>query len=146
MANEAQVRVGLSVTKRSGSITQIDYRSPVSAFSLDVIGTKGPCVGSVTVTTFGTDVNLSEMSQPGLCVFHNQDSTNYVSVGVFDPETNVFYPFAEVGPGESYIVKLSRDFGEQFAGTGTGTTAATNRLRIKANTAPCVVEVDVFES
>jgi len=57
----------------------------------------------------------------------------------------VFDPFGKILPGETYVVRLSSNFGEQYAGTGTGTTAATNTLRFKANTASVNVVVEVFE-
>jgi hypothetical protein len=57
----------------------------------------------------------------------------------------VFYPLIELLPGESYVFRLSRNIQEQYAGTGTGTTAPDNRLRIKANGASCVVLVEAFE-
>lgn len=140
MADEAQVRASLQV--RVGNLF---YQSNPSAFNADVSTAKGPTPGAVTVTTYGTDISLAELTTPGLCRIMNIDDTNYVEVGVYDPETDVFYPFIELLPGESYVVRLTRNFGEEYAGTGTGTTSATNRLRAKANTADCVVLVECFE-
>ncbi len=141
MTDEAQIRTSLQINKNS-----IEYRSLPAAFSADVSGTKGPTPGAVTFSTAGEDVDLTGLTVPGLCRLQNQDSTNYVSYGIWDPEGNTFYPLGELLPGESYILRLSRDIEEEF-GTGGGTTGPnTNRLRIKADTAACVVLVEVFEA
>lgn len=142
----ATVQANLQVRKVSGSVVQIEYNGVgPSSFEVVVTGTQGPVPGAVLVTTEGTDIDLSELTTPGLCEIHNQDDTNFVTVGIWDPEGSKFYPMDEVGPGEKYPKKLSRDLQEEF-GTGTGTTGAdTNRLRIKADTDPCVVYVGAFE-
>ena len=58
---------------------------------------------------------------------------------VFGPQVEI-----EVGPGEQYPVKLSRNIGNSY-GTGTGTLGADTSMRIKADTAACVVVVEAFE-
>jgi hypothetical protein len=108
MANEATVQSSLTVRKLSGSRPLIDQRLG-GQFQADVAGTKGPSPGAVTVTTSGTDVDLSELTQPGLVVFSNQDATNYVEVGIREPGTSTFYPFLELLPGESYAMRFSRN-------------------------------------
>lgn len=142
MADEVQVRSSLFIKK-----SNLQYQSPKTAYKtdMDAATPKGPTPGAITVTTYGTDVSLAELTEPGWCEIINLDTTNYVEVGVYDPETDVFTPHDELGPGESYVRKLSRNFREEYDGTGTGTTSATNRLRIKANTASCVVIVNAFE-
>lgn len=142
MANEAQVRASLQIKKGN-----LDYRSNPTVFNADVTGTDGPTPGTITCAVApGTDVSLSELSTPGLCVIQNLDSTNYVTVGVRDPESNLFYPFMELLAGEIYVFRLSRNVEEEFA-TGTGTVGPnTNRLRIIANTAACNVFVGAFEA
>lgn len=145
MANEAKVTSHIAIRKVSGNITQIDYRSPVTTFNVDVAGTKGPVPGAIEATTAGIDVDFSELITPGLCNIQNQDDTNFVTYGIYDPETTTFFPLGEVGPGESYAIKLSRDLKQEY-GTGTGTTGAnTNRLRIKANAASVNVYIGAFE-
>lgn len=147
MSSEATVRVSLTIIKTSaeGSIPLLDYSSRPAAFNVDVTGTKGPTPGAFSVDTLGVDCDLSELTTPGLCRIMNQDETNYVEFGIFDPQTNVFYPLGEVGPGESYVLKLSRNILEEYSGTGTGTTGPTNTLRFKANTAEVNVLVEAFE-
>lgn len=150
MSSEATVRCSLRIRKTSSDITLIDYNSQPSAFVTDVDGTKGPTPGAISASIYGTDVDLSQLTVPGLCRIMNQDDTNWVEVGIWDPELLKFYPLMELLPGESYVLRLSRQLGSEFAegaGTGTGTTGPdTNRLRIRANNAACNVLVDAFEA
>ena len=146
MANEAKISSSLQITKADGTITLIAYKSSPTAFSGTVTGTKGPAPGAIAVPVAGVDVNFSELVTPAYCRIMNQDATNFVEYGIWDPEGATFYPLGEVLPGESYTLRLSRNLQEEF-GTGTGTTGAdTNRLRIKADTAACNVLVEAFEA
>lgn len=147
MANEAQIQSGLRVLKRSGTITLMDYNARPSAFLATVTGTKGPLPGSVTASVSGTDVDFSGLTKPALCRLMNQDATNYVDVGIYEPATGTFYPLMELQPGETYVIRLSRNFAEEISGTvtGTGTVAENNRLRLRANTASVNVLVEAFE-
>ena len=149
MANEASVRTNLSIRKTNsdGSIVLIDYTSRPSGFNADVTGTKGPCVGAIAVTTSGTDVDLSQLTTPGFMRITNEDATNYFEVGIRDPATRVFYPMLEVLPGESYVMRLSRNVGEEdYPSTGTGTTASIAKLHLKSHAAATIALVEVFES
>jgi len=146
MSAEAQIHASLIIRKLSGAIVQLDYRSGPSAYNVDVTGAKGPVPGAIAATVAGTDVDFGELTQPTLCFIHNQDATNFVEYGIWDPEGSKFYPLGELGPGESHILKLSRNLQEEYQ-TGTGTTgASTNRLRLKADTAACNVFVGAFEA
>jgi hypothetical protein len=51
----------------------------------------------------------------------------------------------EVLPGESYVIRLSRNLLEQYAGSGTGTTGPENTFRLKANEAAVAALVEAFE-
>lgn len=146
MADEIKARSRLQIfkTDASGEIVLKDWGLGVD-FTADMDGNFGPAPGAMVATTEGADVDLSAFTTPGFVFVKNDDDTNYVEVGVFDPETNVFYPFLELGPGEGFPLKLSRNFGEEYAGTGTGTSAPTNTLRVKANAAPCNVFIGCFE-
>lgn len=146
MANEANLTCSLSIQKQDGSgRLLIDYNGRPSNFRADVTGTKGPCVGAIRVPTAGVDVNFSELTTPGLCRLHNQDATNFVEYGIREPATGFFYPLGEILPGESYILRLSRNLQEEYTNTGTGTSAPTNFFHLKANTAACNVLVEAFE-
>lgn len=143
MANEATIQTTLIIRKATGHITQIDYLSRPQTFNVDVTGTKGPSPGAITVSTSGTDLDLSQLTTPGLCRISNQDATNYVEFGIYDASSTRFFPLGEIGPGESYVLKLSRNVGEEYYST-TGTDTG-NSIRFKANTAAVVVLVEAFE-
>lgn len=140
MADEIQVLSGLVIRKGN-----LNYQSLPNTFTADLTGSIGPTPGAIVVDTLGVDVSFAQLTTPGVCRIMNIDDTNYVEWGVYDPETDVFYPVGELLPGESYVFRLTRNFGEEYAGTGTGTTSPTNRFRVKANTAQCVVVVEAFE-
>ena len=141
MANEVLVQASLRII--SGHIR---YQSQPANFNDTLLSTKGPSPGAVTVSTEGTDIDFTELLVPGWCRLMNLDDTNFVTWGIWDPEGGKFYPCGELGPGESYVIKMSRDLQQEF-GTGTGTTGAeTNRFRIKADSAPCDVLVEAFEA
>lgn len=146
MSGEAQVRASLQILKKTGEVEQINYQSKPTVFKADVAGTKGPSPGAVTVTVEGTDVDFGELTTPALCRIQNQDATNFLEYGVWDPEGDTFYPLGEILPGESYVLRLSRYLQQEF-GTGTGTTGAeTNRLRLRADTASVNANVEAFEA
>lgn len=138
MANEASIQSGFNIVKKSGSITQINHNTLPSSFRATVTGTKGPTPGAIDVPTSGVEVDLSELTTPGFCRLHNQDDTNYVTYGIIDIDGNTFHELGELGPGESYVLKLSR-----VIGTTVGT--ADEGLFLKADTATCSVLVEAFE-
>lgn len=145
MANEATIRSALQIRKAVDGLVVMDYQSRPAAFQADVDDTKGPLPGAMTVGILGKDVDLSELETPGLCRIMNQDDENFVEYGIRDPETDFFYPLGELLPGESYVLRLSRNLEQEYIGTGTGTSPGmTNKLHLKANTAPCVVLVEAF--
>ena len=140
MANEASVKCGLTVKKGN-----IDYAGKPTSFNADVTGTIGPAPGAFTASLAGTSVDLSEFTTPGLCRVQNIDATNYVTWGIWDPESELFYPLGEILAGESYVIRLSRLLSGEL-GTGAGTVGAnTNTFMFKSNTAACVVLVEAFE-
>jgi hypothetical protein len=141
MANEINVRASLQIKKGN-----LDFQSKPTVFKSDMTGLDGPTPGTITCAVApGTDVDLSELTTPGMCWMMNLDATNYVTVGIRDPESNLFYPFLELLPGEFTVFRLARNVEEEYA-TGTGTVGAnTNRIRIVANNAACNVAVFAFE-
>lgn len=138
--NEAVISGGLSI--RVGSLV---YQSQPNQFQADVSVARGPTPGMVEIDTDGTDIDLGQLDTPGLCRLMNLDASNYVEYGMWDPLTEVFYPLGELLPGETYILRFSRNLQEAYDGTGTGTTTATKRLRFKANSANCFVLIEAFE-
>lgn len=141
MANEARLVVSLQVKKGN-----IDYQSRPTSFNVTLTGTKGPTPGVVSIPTDGKDIYFEELTTPGLCRIQNLDTANYVEYGVYDPTTSTFFPLGEILPGESYILRLSRNLNEEYAGSGTGTTAPENYFRFKANGAPCNILIEAFEA
>jgi hypothetical protein len=142
MSNEAQIRTSLRIR-----LGKLNYQSQPTVFLADVSTAKGPSPGAISVTVGGVDVDLSQLAQPGLCRLMNLDSTNFVTVGVKDPETDKFYPLLELLPGESYVVRLSRDVNQEYSSTGTGTTdPGTNALCIRSDADDCNVLVEAFDA
>lgn len=140
MSNEAQVRVQLQIKKGT-----FNFVSNPSSFKNDITNALGPSPGTVTVPVSGSglDVDLSALTNPGLCVIQNLDDTNYVDIGAWDGST--FIPLFEVGPGEIYPYKISRNLGEEFQ-SGTGTSGSpVNTLRLKAYVSPVNVNVLAFD-
>lgn len=141
MANEITIRNSLQI--QNGNL---DYRSRPTSFRANMSGLDGPVPGAVSCAVApGTNIDLSELTTPGMCWVQNLDADNYVTIGMFDPESDIFYPTLELLPGEFSVFRLSRDIQEEL-GTGTGTVGpGTNRLRCIADTAACNVIFHVFE-
>lgn len=147
MANEIQVRSGLVITKAldSGNTLQEKYTSPIQGFSKTKTNVGGPTPGVLLVPIGGCAVDLSQLTTPGVCEIYNKDATNYVTVGMRDPNTGEFYPMLEIGPGESWVIPLSRWIMEGWTNTGTGTTGPVMQLWADADTAACKVVFNAFE-
>lgn len=140
MANEATIASSLRLVR-----DKLSYQSQPQAFNADVSASRGPSPGLVLIPTTGRDIYFTELTTPGLCRLMNLDTSNYVEVGVKDPQSNLFYPLLELLPGESYVIRFSRNLQEQYTGSGTGTTGPENYLRLKANGATVACLIDAFE-
>lgn len=123
MADEARIQSYLQIRKGN-----LDYLSRPNSFVADVGTAFGPSPGAVTVTTGGTDVAFTGLTTPALCRLMNLDSTNFAEYGVWDGAT--FHPLGELLPGETYVLRLSRNL---------------TTFRLRANTASCAVLVEAFE-
>lgn len=136
----AQVTSSLRINQ--GNLT---YQSNPTSFQPTVTGTNGPTPGAVTISVSGTDVTFSQLTAlGGLCRLMNIDPTNYVTVGVRDKSTNVFYPLLELLPGETFITRLSRKLPKEEVGTGT--FSGTNVVfHAKADTANVILVVEAFD-
>jgi hypothetical protein len=145
MANEIQVRSDLKISNGS-----LQFQSRPTSFRADMAsGAVGPAPGVVLVNTRfvgGTDIDLSALRSLGLCQFQNQDSTNTIHIGRFDPEIDRFYPMLKLLAGESYVLRLDDDILEEYTGTATGTTAAATTLRAWAEGAASYLLVAAFEA
>ena len=90
----------------------------------------------LSIGTSEEDITFGDVSTEGICILQNMDTTNYVEWGAKDPSNNM----APIGrlppapsstePGLPAIFKF--DPGET--------------LRMKANTAACLVRVIIFEA
>ena len=144
MADEASIMSGLRI-----NVDNLQYQSLPQSFSADVSVARGPSPGVVTVPTIGVTIDFSVLTQAGLCRIMNLDETNYVEFGIKDPETNKFYPVGELLAGESYVFRLSRNVGEEQAGTGSSSATTgpdTNVFWMRADTASCDVVVEAFDT
>lgn len=149
MADE--IRVSSTIQIRKGSLVHVPQPS---SFTADIVGeAKGPSPGAISVSPTGTDVDLNEIENPGVCWIQNLDqdeadggSGNYITYGIWDPELSRFYPLGEILPGEFYFLRLSR-FIQEEVGTGTGTVggSSSNRLRLYSNASEINARVEVFE-
>jgi hypothetical protein len=153
MADEINVQNAVTMRKISGSDVLLEKRYSRS-FQADMTGKKGPTPGALTVDENGVNVSLSQLTEPGMCWIEHQGllsgtatTSDRVNVGIYETNTNKFYPLLELLPGEAYPVRLSRDLGEEIQ-TGTGTDAVGNAtLHLRApNGNDCVVSVEAYEA
>lgn len=147
MAREQRITIGLNIRDTE---TEFQYRSPwPNSYFVDLTTSNpvGPSPGTIAVPAEGIDIDLSTFTTPGLCEVYNESTSGYVTIGIKDPETDVFYPFLEVGPLEKYVVKLSRDISEEHGtGSGTGTVGGnTNTMHAKSSTGTSYLFVGAFE-
>lgn len=136
-----EIRVTSSLQVANGSLF---YQSQPTAFTADQAGTGGPSPGILNVSTAGRNVSFSELTTPGLCRIQNLDSTNFIRWGIHDGA--LFHPVGKILPGETYIIRLDADIGEEEADTGTGTTGVVNSLYVKAVGGTCKVLIEAFDS
>jgi hypothetical protein len=141
MAQEAQVQVTMQINKDN-----LHFTAPASSYTADVINKRGPVPGSINVAIGGQAIDLSQLVQPGLAWIMNTDSVNYVEWGVYLPDIDLFIPVGELKPGEIHHFRFSRNFGEAYEGTGTGTLSATRQLWFRANTDVVTVQIMVFDT
>lgn len=157
MADECRISISMSIDKRSADkrLYLLDFTKKVSLIS-NIDGTKGPLPGSVLVPLTGIDIDLSQLTTPGICWFHHQgpsDETDpgsdpkiyYVDVGIKDSVTGIFYPMLELWPGDQFPLRLSRNLAESYNATGTGTGPAVNTLHMIAYVLPSNFYVGAFE-
>jgi hypothetical protein len=141
MADEAQITGSLMIAPSQTTSVRHAFsiqfqRDVASALFLTQI---------VDVLIEGTDIDLSAIPNPRLAWFANLDETNNVHFGIYDPETEVFYPIGELHAGEALPFPLSSRLSQEI-GTGSGTIGPdTNRLRFKSENATCQVLVGVSD-
>lgn len=142
MSKEFSIRTSMLV--KAGNLSY--QRQSSFTGNLVAIVPKGVVPGSILCSITGTQIDFSQLTTPAYCVLTNLDALNYVTYGVYDSDTNTFFPLGEILPGESYVLRLSRFLHEEYPGTGTGVSASTNRLMIRAEVAACNVLIEAFEA
>ena len=146
MASEITVRGGMQINKTDAVTGAVEkYTSPQQGFQKTKTNIGGPTPGQILVPMGGCAISLSVLTTPGVCEFYNLDATNYVTIGIRDPATGAFYPLIEIGPGENWVIPLSRSILQDWYNTGTGTTGPTKQLWADADTASVKLVVNVFE-
>lgn len=141
MALEATINSALIIN--SGNLV---YHSQPNLFRADLSTPSGPSPGAIQTPTTGVVVDFEQLTTPGLARLMNLDSVNYVEYGVYDPATDVFYPLGEILPGETYVVRFSRNLRESYLGTGTSTSPPTKAFMLKSTGGTCTVLVEAFEA
>ena len=139
MSNEITISGGVTIKKDNL------FRNYPITYRADMTGMLGPTPGAFNVGTGGVIVDLSRLTTPGLCIITNYDDDNYVTAGIYDPQTDIFYPYMEIPAGQSQPFFMAREILEEYTSTGTGTTGPTNQFMIKANTGICAVSVDAYD-
>lgn len=144
MANEVQVRLSVNVRDNDGNL---DWPSRPTAWSDDMVGRKGPTPGAITVSSAdaGTDVNFSELVEPGICFLYNVSSDFDVDYGPYDPDTDRWYPFWRLKPGKGAYMPFGPRFGQEVLTPGTGSHSGMT-LRMRAVGGDAVVQVNAFEA
>ena len=148
MGDQAQLNISLQISKDDATGI-VNYRAYPTQFTADVDGAMGPTPGAFQASVFGTAVDLSELTSPGFCRISNLDPTNFVTWGIRDPDTDLFYPCGKILSGEFYVIRLSESLGQVWSGsgTGTGTAGSSNKtFTFYADTAACNVLVEAFEA
>lgn len=143
MSNEITVQSSLRIV-----VGNKQFQTLPQGFNADLSAYEGPAPGIVTATVYGTVVDLTAFGTPGWCWVQNQDSTNYVTVGPYDPQTLKYYPFLRVGPEKFVVFEFAPTVESEYdTGTGTGTIAPdTNRVMVRANAASCTVAFLAWEA
>jgi hypothetical protein len=146
VANEVVIRQFMSLNKNN-----LAHNPRQREFTADLDGEGGPTPGFISATYDGTDVDLSQLAAPGWIDIYNQEPTTdgvTVSWGVYDPETDRYYPVGKLLPGEGTGLFRVDDLlqGEFYPATGSGSSVMTNRLRVKAKDGDVAsVVVSAFE-
>lgn len=150
MAKEATIRVSLGIRKTDpadNSRILLDYQSRPTGFNIDVTGVKGPTPGAIAVPPSGVDVDLSELTTPGLVVIYNLDPDDTIHYGIRDPENDIAFMLGQVRPGCNWPLELSTLLTKEVEATGTGFVAGNNRLHLRAGGVSTISgRVDAFEA
>lgn len=150
MSQEIRCQISLNINN-TGSGGNVQYQGRPTSFVANMQGNNGPTPGAILVPTHGVNVNFSELTgMGGMCRLMNLDPANFVTWGIFDAVSNKFHPMGEILPGETYVIRTSRDLGQEY-GTGSGTGSGSHvpggndSLHFRADISPCRVIVECFD-
>mgnify|MGYP001562934458 CR=1 FL=1 len=132
MADEIRISMGITIQKGN-----LKFRWPFPGAFLDDMATgKGPSPGYLDIPTTGRQIYFTELSNPHWCIIGNleSDGGNYFEVGIYDSTEREVYPMLKIDPGIFIVIPLSLNLGEEYAGSGTGTTEPTHYLHVRAGT------------
>lgn len=149
MANEITVNSNMTIRgTAANNNASLQHTTNPTQFRGNILGNNGPYPGSLLATPAGLDVSFAQAaagSFPGYCRLQNLDPTNFVTYGIWNGAD--FYPLGELLPGESYVIRLSRQLGFDYAaGTGTSPAGSGFTLRLRADTANCRCLVEAFDA
>lgn len=104
MASEIQVTTNFKVSNGSLKFTW----SPGTQ-SITQTNARGGQPGTITVATdVATLIDTGDLTSPGVALFVNLDSSNFVQIGLDDDgnPTAGFLPFMKLKPGEGFVLRL----------------------------------------
>lgn len=81
----------------------------------------------------GTDVDVSLLSSPGWCRVYNADDTQWVQLGIYEPDTDTFYPLMRFGPGQGTVIPLDPYVGQEVTGS-TVQPGYNSTIRLRSQT------------
>ena len=147
MSNEISIRA--SINLRSSTQPNNNYRTTPGAYVADFNGSAGPTPGTFLVSPTGTDVLLSLLNTlGGFIEVWNVDPVNPVHYGIYDPNSNRFFPLFMLNAGEGAMPgRISTMFGNDYM-TGTGSTPVGSgaTLRFFAPDGAAMVRVMAFDA
>lgn len=132
MADELSIRVSMTVNKNN-----LQWRWPFQAsFNDDLTTGKGPSPGYLDIPTTGRQIYFTELSNPHWCILANleNDGGNFFEAGIYDITEREFYPLIRLDPGQVCLIPLTHSLGEEYSGSGTGTTSPQHYLHVRAGT------------
>ena len=123
MANEIRLSLAVEIVKG-----YLNYSFNPGQINVDLAtGRRGGHIQ--TIGTVEEDLDLGDVTSPGLCILRNLDTTNYVTIGPKVGTTAIMEPIIKLKAGQPAILFLD----------------PTVTLVAQANAAPVSLQVDVFE-
>ena len=147
MSSEAQIFSSLFINAQ-GNAAPLVYQSNPTKFNVDMSSPQAATPGGLLVTVKGIYISLAAITgiggQPGLASFAHlgSDPLNYITVGITNGAD--FFPFMELGPGERWNIKLSRNLLQQYAGSATAVGLPQVGLYAEAATGSVQADFAVF--